>query len=257
MLAMPAAILESPHADCSPPRSPLLRPGALCRHRHPRRRAGPKQYVRVAGAPMVGAHAGRARRRRAAASRLLVVARARRRRVRASGRPARPASACGRALRRRTRAPRRWPTGSAALLQRGAAPRRLGAGARRRALPDASRSWIDRLIDACADDPVGGLLAMPVADTLKREQRRPRGGDAGRATDKWQAQTPQMFRLGMLRDALEARAATRSPTKPARSRRWACRRCWCLGASRELQAHLPADFALAERVLRARSGELA
>src|SRR5829696_2331540 len=30
-------------------------------------------------------------------------------------------------------------------------------------------AWIERLLDACADDPVGGVLAVPVADTLKRE----------------------------------------------------------------------------------------
>jgi 2-C-methyl-D-erythritol 4-phosphate cytidylyltransferase len=61
--------------------------------------------------------------------------------------------------------------------------------------------WIDRLIDACLDDAVGGLLALPLADTLKQELNGrsmltiERGG-------KWAAQTPQMFRLGMLRDAL-------------------------------------------------------
>ena len=62
-------------------------------------------------------------------------------------------------------------------------------------------AWVDRLIDACRGDAVGGLLALPVADTLKqaeagRVQRTlPRG-------DKWAAQTPQMFRLGLLQQAL-------------------------------------------------------
>ncbi len=66
--------------------------------------------------------------------------------------------------------------------------------------------WVDRLIDACLDDSVGGLLAMPLADTLKQEA-------GGRATAtlardaKWAAQTPQMFRFGLLRDAL-ARAGS-------------------------------------------------
>jgi 2-C-methyl-D-erythritol 4-phosphate cytidylyltransferase len=65
-------------------------------------------------------------------------------------------------------------------------------------------AWVDALIDACASDPVGGLLAQPVADTLK-------SGDAdGRVTatvdrrDKWAAQTPQMFRLGLIERALVA-----------------------------------------------------
>ncbi len=61
--------------------------------------------------------------------------------------------------------------------------------------------WIDSLIDACTDDAVGGLLAHPVPDTLKR-------GVEGRVvatTDRahqWLAQTPQMFRLGQLYRAL-------------------------------------------------------
>ncbi|HEX7440880.1 MAG TPA: 2-C-methyl-D-erythritol 4-phosphate cytidylyltransferase, partial [Caldimonas sp.] len=62
--------------------------------------------------------------------------------------------------------------------------------------------WVERLIDACRDDPVGGLLALPVADTLKAE----RDGRAAATLDRratWQAQTPQMFRIGALRGALE------------------------------------------------------
>lgn len=61
--------------------------------------------------------------------------------------------------------------------------------------------WVERLIAACWSDPVGGLLALPLADTLKQE----RAGrvEATLARDgKWAAQTPQMFRLGLLRDAL-------------------------------------------------------
>jgi 2-C-methyl-D-erythritol 4-phosphate cytidylyltransferase len=62
---------------------------------------------------------------------------------------------------------------------------------------------LDRLISSLWDDPVGGLLAVPVADTLKR------AGTAGEVTATvardglWQAQTPQMFRLGALAEALE------------------------------------------------------
>ncbi len=61
--------------------------------------------------------------------------------------------------------------------------------------------WVDRLIDACHSDAVGGLLALPLADTLKQSC-------AGRVertldrSDKWAAQTPQMFRLGLLQQSL-------------------------------------------------------
>jgi 2-C-methyl-D-erythritol 4-phosphate cytidylyltransferase len=66
-------------------------------------------------------------------------------------------------------------------------------------------AWIERLIDACEGDDVGGLLALPLADTLKQE-----GTTGGRAATtlerngKWLAQTPQMFRCGLLAKALKA-----------------------------------------------------
>jgi len=62
-------------------------------------------------------------------------------------------------------------------------------------------AWVDALIDACRDDAVGGLLACPVADTLKREHDGRAAGTVSR--DRlWQAQTPQMFRMGVLAEAL-------------------------------------------------------
>jgi 2-C-methyl-D-erythritol 4-phosphate cytidylyltransferase len=72
------------------------------------------------------------------------------------------------------------------------------------ARPCLATADLDRLVEMLADDPVGGLLAVPVRDTLKQAD------DAGRATatvDRsrlWHALTPQMFRLGMLREALRA-----------------------------------------------------
>ena len=63
--------------------------------------------------------------------------------------------------------------------------------------------WVGRLIDACLGDAVGGLLALPLADTLKQAE----GQRAARTlprNDKWLAQTPQMFRLGLLHQALLA-----------------------------------------------------
>lgn len=60
---------------------------------------------------------------------------------------------------------------------------------------------IDRLIDACLGDAVGGLLALPLADTLK-EGRDGRVRVTIPRADKWAAQTPQMFRLHLLQQAL-------------------------------------------------------
>lgn len=66
--------------------------------------------------------------------------------------------------------------------------------------------WVDRLIDACIDDAVGGLLALPLADTLKQEEGGRVAATLPRA-HKWAAQTPQMFRLGLLRRALQQAGA--------------------------------------------------
>ncbi len=72
---------------------------------------------------------------------------------------------------------------------------------------DAARPCIDpdslsRLMDEVSGEDVGGLLALPVADTLKREDGRGRVLETVPRSHLWQAQTPQMFRHGMLQDAL-------------------------------------------------------
>jgi 2-C-methyl-D-erythritol 4-phosphate cytidylyltransferase len=61
---------------------------------------------------------------------------------------------------------------------------------------------VEALIRAVGDDPVGGILAVPVADTLKREERGRIATTVPRES-LWQAQTPQMFRHGLLTEALE------------------------------------------------------
>jgi 2-C-methyl-D-erythritol 4-phosphate cytidylyltransferase len=83
--------------------------------------------------------------------------------------------------------------------------------------------WVDALIDACQHDAVGGLLAQPVADTLKAGDAASRVTATVDRRDKWAAQTPQMFRL----DLVERRWVRQPPTKPAPSRRSAWRRAWC------------------------------
>jgi 2-C-methyl-D-erythritol 4-phosphate cytidylyltransferase / 2-C-methyl-D-erythritol 2,4-cyclodiphosphate synthase len=68
-------------------------------------------------------------------------------------------------------------------------------------------AWIDRLIDACVDDAVGGLLALPLADTLKQADAHGRVKTTVDRSAKWAAQTPQMFRLGLLEQALDVAGA--------------------------------------------------
>ena len=113
--------------------------------------------------------------------------------------------------------------------------------------------WVDALIDACLDDDIGGLLALPVADTLKREQNGRVAATVDRA-QMWQAQTPQMFRLGLLRDAL-ASAAQRGSTvtdeaSAIEAMGHAPRLVRC--PSENFKVTFPPDFALADRLLRTR-----
>jgi len=61
---------------------------------------------------------------------------------------------------------------------------------------------MDRLMNALWSDEVGGLLAMPVKDTMKRAAGDGRISETVSRESLWYAQTPQMFRLGALRDAI-------------------------------------------------------
>ena len=110
--------------------------------------------------------------------------------------------------------------------------------------------WIDALIDACIDDPVGGLLALPIADTLKAEQ----DGRAATTIDrrgKWQAQTPQMFRIGRLREALDHAGAGVTDEASAIEALGHAPKL-VAGSLENFKITWPADFALAERLLRTR-----
>ena len=89
------------------------------------------------------------------------------------------------------------------------------------ARPCLTRADRDRLLERCAHHPVGGLLAAPMADTLKSvgvEESVERTVDRA---GLWRALTPQMFRYAALCSALdEAFAAGRSPTDESQALEW-------------------------------------
>ncbi|MTW19838.1 2-C-methyl-D-erythritol 4-phosphate cytidylyltransferase [Allochromatium palmeri] len=70
------------------------------------------------------------------------------------------------------------------------------------ARPCLRRSDLDRLIDSLCEDSVGGLLGIPVRDTMKRAGDGERIDATVDRSSLWHAYTPQMFRLGLLRRAL-------------------------------------------------------
>jgi len=115
------------------------------------------------------------------------------------------------------------------------------------ARPCLGKAELARLIDAASRDDVGGILAVPVADTLKRadEDRRivatePRDG-------LWQAQTPQMFRHGLLLRALPG--APLATDEAAAVEALGHRPLLVEGSTRNLKVTFPSDLAIAERLL--------
>src|SRR5207245_8223237 len=111
--------------------------------------------------------------------------------------------------------------------------------------------WIDALIDACINDEVGGLLALPVPDTLKDECDGRVAATVDR-TKKWQAQTPQMFRLGILRDALEGAGEHVTDEASAIEAKGLAPKL-VRGALENFKVTYPSDFDMAERLLRTRA----
>ena len=110
--------------------------------------------------------------------------------------------------------------------------------------------WVDALLDACLLDEVGGLLALPVADTLKTEgEGRVRATIDRRAM--WQAQTPQMFRLQPLRQALAAAGANVTDEASAMEAAGHAPKL-VPGPLENFKVTYPADFDLADRMLRSR-----
>ncbi|MFO8047372.1 MAG: 2-C-methyl-D-erythritol 4-phosphate cytidylyltransferase [Halomonas sp.] len=74
------------------------------------------------------------------------------------------------------------------------------------ARPCVTVADLARLYAALADDPVGGLLAAPVADTMKRDDGAGRVATSELRAGLWHAFTPQGFRYGLLRRALATSA---------------------------------------------------
>jgi 2-C-methyl-D-erythritol 4-phosphate cytidylyltransferase len=110
---------------------------------------------------------------------------------------------------------------------------------------------INALIDACSEDEVGGLLACPLPDTLK-------SGVAGRVSatlqrnDMWLAQTPQMFRIGALVEALSL-AGDRVTDESSAMENMGLKPKLVTSSAQNFKVTYPQDFALAEAVLSARS----
>ena len=118
------------------------------------------------------------------------------------------------------------------------------------ARPCLAQDELRRLIDAVSREETGGILAVPVADTLKRADADQRILATESRDRLWAAQTPQMFRHGVLLRALEQ---TENMTDEASAiERMGLRPMLVESRATNLKVTYPADMALAELILRGR-----
>ena len=110
------------------------------------------------------------------------------------------------------------------------------------ARPCLPRADLERLIAECEGDAIGGILALPVAETVKRVAK------SEDRSQLWLAQTPQMFRVGLLAQALhgakgevtdEASAIEQLGLQPR----------LVAGSRRNIKVTYPEDLAIAEAIL--------
>ena len=121
------------------------------------------------------------------------------------------------------------------------------------ARPCLSQAMLAALCAELDDDTVGGLLAVPLADTLKRADAEQRVAATEPRDGLWQAQTPQMFRYALLRQVLaenfaitdEASAIEATGFRPRLVR----------ADATNLKVTFPADLRLAELILQGRSDD--
>ena len=124
------------------------------------------------------------------------------------------------------------------------------------ARPCVSRQDVDKLLDRVHVHPVGGLLASPASDTLKRAGTDKEITETVDRTGLWRALTPQMFRYGKLCYALDcALAEGRSPTDEAQALEWVGEKPVVIeGSTTNIKITSADDLVIAIALMAARAG---
>ena len=115
------------------------------------------------------------------------------------------------------------------------------------ARPCLSKDSLSTLIDQTTHDAVGGLLAIPLADTLKEANRHHRAQQTLDRACLWQAQTPQMFRYQMLLDALIKASSVTDEASAIEAAGYQPK--LITGCRTNLKITYPSDLFLAEAIL--------
>jgi 2-C-methyl-D-erythritol 4-phosphate cytidylyltransferase len=121
------------------------------------------------------------------------------------------------------------------------------------ARPCLSAELIGRLVSELDTDEVGGLLAVPVADTLKRDDGARRVLRTEPRAQLWQAQTPQMFRYGLLLRAMQGCDVDAVTDEASAVEQLGLRPRLVLGSVMNLKVTYAEDVALATVILRGKA----
>ena len=117
------------------------------------------------------------------------------------------------------------------------------------ARPCLTLDLLRRLIETLEGDGIGGLLAVPVADTLKRGDAEQRVVRTEPREALWRAQTPQMFRYGLLERALASADLAAVTDEASAVEALGLSPRLVLGSERNVKVTYPEDLALAELLL--------
>jgi 2-C-methyl-D-erythritol 4-phosphate cytidylyltransferase len=116
--------------------------------------------------------------------------------------------------------------------------------------PCLALETLERLMVTLRDEPTGGLLALPVVDTLKRGDADGYVMQTEMRENLWRAQTPQMFRYRLLLEALRGIEPAAATDEARAIEQLGLRPRLVMGDSRNLKITYPQDLALAETLLR-------
>ena len=117
------------------------------------------------------------------------------------------------------------------------------------ARPCISTELVEQFLDEVGDDPIGGLLAMPVADTLKSADENQRVAATIPRLNLWRAQTPQMFRYDLLKRGLAARPDATDESHAVESIGYSAPRL-AQGENSNIKVTFAEDLFLAEMILK-------
>ncbi|MGZ5033789.1 MAG: 2-C-methyl-D-erythritol 4-phosphate cytidylyltransferase [Usitatibacter sp.] len=116
------------------------------------------------------------------------------------------------------------------------------------ARPCIQTELVEQFLDEVGDDPVGGLLAMPLADTLKSADENRRVAATIPRLNLYRAQTPQMFRYDLLRRGLELRPDATDESQAVESVGYSAPRL-VQGENSNIKVTFAGDLVLAEMIL--------